>query len=106
MDHDAMWTHVLKLMKFRDDFLILSRMTGEQFHEKAEEARCSMAAELEADARDETASNGQDDGSGSQTGEQTADKSDADASKDAEGTKLPGDPNIAPVGSTEAATGV
>lgn len=39
MDHDAMNTHVTKLKVFRDDFLTLSGLTAEQFHEMAENHR-------------------------------------------------------------------
>lgn len=39
MDHDAMWTHVQKLMKFRDDFLVLSKLTAEEFHLMADRVR-------------------------------------------------------------------
>lgn len=39
MDHDAMWTHVQKLMKFRDDFLLLSKVTAVEFHAMAERVR-------------------------------------------------------------------
>jgi hypothetical protein len=44
MDHDAMWTHVRKLMKFRDDFLVMSKMTADEFHEMAEKARAEQKA--------------------------------------------------------------
>jgi hypothetical protein len=39
MDHDAMWTHVQKLMKFRDDFLVMSNLTADQFHAMADRVR-------------------------------------------------------------------
>ena len=54
MDHDAMWTHVQKLMKFRDDFLVLSKLTIEEFHKMAEDARAKRVEDAEAEdaARD------------------------------------------------------
>lgn len=39
MDHDAMNTHVTKLRTFRDDFLALSGLSLEQFHEMADKRR-------------------------------------------------------------------
>jgi hypothetical protein len=45
MDHDAMLTHVNKLKTFRDDFLVLSDMTMEEFHAKADEKRAENAKE-------------------------------------------------------------
>jgi hypothetical protein len=50
MDHDAMWTHVQKLMKFRDDFLVLSKLTADEFHKMAERVRAGTDP---ADAMDE-----------------------------------------------------
>lgn len=43
MDHDAMWTHVKKLMKFRDDFLTVSDMTEPQLRAIAEKIRGGMS---------------------------------------------------------------
>jgi hypothetical protein len=39
MDHDADHTHLNKLRTFRDDFLTLSDLTMDQFHEMAERRR-------------------------------------------------------------------
>lgn len=39
MDHDADHTHLNKLRTFRDDFLTLSGLTIDQFHEMAERRR-------------------------------------------------------------------
>lgn len=45
MDHDAMLTHVRKLMAFRDDFLAASGVTIEQLHEMAEHRRANKPIE-------------------------------------------------------------
>jgi hypothetical protein len=45
MDHDADHTHLTKLKTFRDDFLTLSGITIEQFHEMAEKRRAQIKAD-------------------------------------------------------------
>jgi hypothetical protein len=55
MDHDAMWTHVQKLMKFRDDFLVLSKVTADQFHAMAEAVRAGKDPMDVVRGRDEVA---------------------------------------------------
>lgn len=51
MDHDADHTHLTKLKIFRDDFLVLSGLTMEQFHEMAERRRAEIKDGADVDKK-------------------------------------------------------
>lgn len=81
MDHDAMLTKVNQLMKFKADFLAMSKMTDAEFHAEADKARADKAAWDAEQAQVE------------------ASQASSDVSKPSDGTEPLADPNIAPVAS-------